>query len=104
MSTYAVFGMTAHHAEIIARKTISKKVDRGGVFVPESKFEERVKKETKAIMKGNKVVQLSTLFDTPQIAREFREIAARSESRDLHIKARVKSVENTKTGKPKLIW
>ena len=89
MSTYAVFGMTRHRAREMAKKRtkIVRKVN--GVFeqIPESEWLAKVDEETNKIMAGSQVAQLSDRFDSPDIARQFFDIARRADSRDLRIKA-----------------
>lgn len=98
MSTYAVFGMTRHHAIDMAKKIANKKC------VPESEWDELVNENANAVMQSRQIVRLSEKFDAPQFALDFRDIAKRSESRDLHIKAYCQADGKTLTGKPKMHW
>lgn len=98
MSTYAVFGMTMDCAIKIARKNIDKSV-------PESKWAETVAKEANEIMESRQCVMLSDKFDAPEFARDFKRLAMKSESRDLHIKAYCKTGERSeKTGRSLMHW
>ncbi len=104
MSTYAVFGMTRHHANELAKKDIRRQLDKSGKFMSMTELRKEIGKRSDEIMESDLVSQLSTLFDAPQFAKEFRSLAAKTESRDLHIKGRRKSEETTKTGRPKMVW
>jgi hypothetical protein len=71
-----------------------------------------VAKCAEAIMAGGKVKQLSQMFDAPQYAQQFIELARRAgRSRDLRIRAKCvitdaagKPVINAKTKAPKVGW
>jgi hypothetical protein len=98
MSTYAVFGMTRDWADRAARKAT-------GQVNPDDKrtrtiaeWEAECVKVSGRIMSGGRVVRLSAMFDAPQYAREFLSIAAKLESRDLHI--RTHSICRDRRGQP----
>jgi hypothetical protein len=104
MSTYAVFGMTRPHAIAIARKELDRRLEKrrkGPVSQPV--YERAVRMRTLLIMRSTKIVQLSEKFDAPQFAEQFRDIAAKSESRNLQIKAQSR-YEDKVTKRPKLEW
>lgn len=71
-----------------------------------------VEKAAAKIMKSEKVKQLSQLFDAPQYAEQFMELACKSgECRDLRIMAKCvitdakgKPMINKKTKAPKVGW
>ena len=98
MSTYAVFGMTRYQAIDIARNIINKRC------VPESEWGALVSDEANAVMESRRIVRLSDKFDAPHFATDFKGIAERSESRDLHIKAFCQAAGETLTGKLKMHW
>ena len=102
MSTYAVFGMTISHAKEMARKAVDRR--NSGKHVPESKWIEMVAAETEEIMKSTRISVLSNKFDAPFFAKQFKDLVAKNESRDLHIKAWCKSGEQLKSGRDKMHW
>lgn len=70
MSTFAVFGMTASAALADARKQTkntrpSGKVDCPPIELTLTEWIEAAQRNADAIMAGEKVKQLSALFDTP---------------------------------------
>lgn len=103
MSTYAVFGMTRHRALERAYKDVP--LMKKGEVLPVSAWLKLVNEKADEIMQASNTVQISEKFDAPHFAREFLELARRSESRDLHIKAYHDSGErNPKTGRPIMRW
>ena len=94
MSTFAVFGMTRDVALAEAKKRTKgtrKNVEApGGVEpVPLAEWLELVEKKTEQIMGGGTVRQLSPLFDAPQYAEQFIELARKTiQCRDLRIRAK----------------
>lgn len=95
MSTFAVFGMTWSAALDEARKKTSTNKTEGGRLVEMSLSEWTEKVETRAekIMTGKRVVRLSPLFDAPQFARQFIELAGKGRCRALEIRARTHLVD-----------
>lgn len=100
-----------------ARKTTKTKKPSGKTGVPAvdmtlAEWEEAVKRNAEAIMAGEKVKQLSALFDTPQYAQQFIELAKRSGScRDLKIRCKAalldengKKILSPKTKMPVIGW
>lgn len=117
MSTFAVFGMTAAQALADARKTTKNTKPSGKPGVPpvEITLEEWVKavqRNADAIMVGEKVKQLSALFDTPQYAQQFIDLAKRAgPCRDLKIRCKAalldekgKKILSPKTRMPVIGW
>ena len=115
MSTFAVFGMTLDVAKTEARKktagTRKNPKAPGGVEpIPEAEWLELVAKRTEKIMGGGTVRQLSPLFDAPQYAQQFIELARKTiQCRDLRIRAKRimtdaegKPIINPKTKAPKV--
>ncbi|WP_207239425.1 hypothetical protein [Pseudomonas sp. GW456-L15] len=117
MSTFAVFGMTAGVALAEARKITktTKPIGKAGcppleLTLPE--WNEAVEKQAAAIFGGEKVKQLSQLFDAPQYAQQFIELARKAgPCRDLRIRAKAvltdaegKPVINPKTKAPMVGW
>lgn len=104
MSTFAVFGMTRAVAQAEARKRIKgtrKNVKApGGVEpIPLAEWLELVEKKTEQIMGGGTVRQLSPLFDAPQYAEQFIELARKTiQCRDLRIRS--KTFMTDADGKP----
>jgi hypothetical protein len=94
MSTFAVFGMTAAQALADARKSTKNTRPSGKHGVPPieltiTEWTDAVQRNADAIMAGEKVKQLSALFDTPQHAQQFIELAKRSGAcRDLKIRCK----------------
>lgn len=114
MSTFAVFGMTLDVAKAEARKktagTRKNAKAPGGVEpIPEAEWLELVAKRTEKIM-GGTVRQLSPLFDAPQYAEQFIELARKTlRCRDMQIRAKAvlvdakgKPIINPKTKAPKI--
>lgn len=116
MSTFAVFGMTRDVALAEAKKRVktSKPGKAGGpsIQLTPAQWGEAVAKYVEKLMSGEKVKQLSNMFDAPQYAQQFIDLAKRSgDCRDLHIRARCalvgangKPVINPKTKMPKIGW
>lgn len=105
MSTYAVFGMTRPYAIDIARKVVNRQINNGRQFVPEPKCNQMVDEQADKVMASSKCVMLSEKFDAPRFAKDFKNLATKIESRDLHIKAYCKTGQTEmKTGKPKMHW
>lgn len=115
MSTFAVFGMTIDVAKAEARKKTSgtrKNVKApGGVEpIPEAEWLALVEKRTEKIMAASTVRQLSPMFDAPQYAEQFIELARKTlRCRDMHIRAKAvlvdakkKPIINPKTKAPKV--
>ncbi|WP_421558019.1 hypothetical protein [Pseudomonas canadensis] len=115
MSTFAVFGMTLDVAKTEARKktagTRKNPKAPGGVEpIPEAEWLELVEKRTEKIMGGRTVRQLSPLFDTPQYAEQFIELARKTlRCRDMQIRAKAvlvdakgKPIINPKTKAPRV--
>ncbi len=75
-------------------------------------MEEAVTKYVDKLMSGEKVKQLSNMFDAPQYAQQFIDLAKRSgDCRDLRIRARCAMTDakgnpimNPKTKMPKIGW
>jgi hypothetical protein len=95
--------MTKHHATEIARREIGRLIEKRGKYVREKARNRAVRVRANSIMRSTKVVQLSEKFDAPQFAEQFRDIAAKSESRNLQIKAQSR-YEDKVTKRPKLEW
>lgn len=117
MSTFAVFGMTAGVALAEARKITRTTRPSGKAGAPPleltlSEWNEAVEKQAAAIFDGEKVKQLSQLFDAPQYAQQFIELARKAgPCRDLRIRAKAvltdaegKPVINPKTKAPMIGW
>ena len=115
MSTFAVFGMTRDVALAEAKKRTKgtrKNVKApGGVEpIPLAEWLELVEKKTEQIMGGGTVRQLSPLFDAPQYAEQFIELARKTlRCRDMQIRAKAvlvdakgKPIINPKTKAPKV--
>ena len=115
MSTFAVFGMTRDVALAEAKKRTKgtrKNVKApGGVEpIPLAEWMELVEKKAEQIMGGGTVRQLSPLFDAPQYAAQFIELARKTlRCRDMRIKAKAvlvdakgKPIINPKTKAPKV--
>ena len=115
MSTFAVFGMTRDVALAEAKKRTKgtrKNVKApGGVEpIPLTEWLELVEKKAELIMGGGTVRQLSPLFDAPQYAEQFIELARKTiQCRDLRIRAKRvmtdannKPIINPKTKAPKV--
>ncbi|WP_426427736.1 hypothetical protein [Pseudomonas palmensis] len=117
MSTFAVFGMTADVALAEARKITKTTRPSGKAGAPPlqltlAEWNEAVEQRAAAIMASEKVKQLSHLFDAPQYAQQFIELARKSgQCRDLRIRAKCeltdakgKPVINPKTKLPRIGW
>ena len=104
MSTYAVFGMTRPQARVIAKRAVDKMIRKKKDCTPESDWLKLVDAEEIRIMESSQTVMLSDKFDAPQFVQDYRNLAARIESRDLHIKAWCKTGEKLKSGRPKMHW
>lgn len=114
MSTFAVFGMTRDQALAEARKTVktTRKTPQGEESLTMDEWTALCEKRADEIMLGQKVKQLSPMFDAPQFAREFIEVARKTlKSRSLHIRFRAplkddtgRPIINRKTGAPRIGW
>lgn len=115
MSTFAVFGMTLDLANTEARKKISGtrknlKAPGGVEPIPEAEWLALVEKRAQKIMGGGTVRQLSPMFDAPQYAEQFIELARKTlKCRDMHIRAKAvlvdakgKPIINPKTKAPRV--
>ena len=101
MSTYAVWGMTRAAAIELAKKIADRQVSNSD----ESKWLKVVTIEASKIMASRKIVMLSEKYDAPNFAYDFKELAGRTESRDLHVKGYCRTGDHSpKTGKPKMHW
>lgn len=112
MTTFAVFGMSENWAREEAREqTSTHKIENGKRLertIPE--WEAAVEAYVAKIMAGKKCVRLSPMFDAPQYAQQFMEMARKSiVCRDLKIRtkavlvdAKNKPILNAKTGVPKV--
>lgn len=112
MSTFAVFGMSENWAREEAREqTSTHQIENGKRLertIPE--WEAAVEAYVAKIMAGKKCVRLSPMFDAPQYAQQFMDMARRSITcRDLRIRtkailvdAKGKQIINPKTGVPKV--
>ncbi|MEB5935611.1 hypothetical protein MXL15_25850, partial [Pseudomonas mosselii] len=77
-----------------------------------AEWEEAVQRNVEAIMAGEKVKQLSVLYDTPQHAQQFIELARRSGAcRDLKIRCKAalldekgKKILSPQTKMPVIGW
>lgn len=117
MSTFAVFGMTEAVALAEARRTTKTKKPSGKTGVPAvdmspAEWEEAVQRTAEAIMAGEKVKQFSALFDSPQFAHQFIDLAKRAGAcRDLKIRCKAalldekgKKILSPKTKMPIIGW
>ncbi|VVP61656.1 hypothetical protein PS870_06399 [Pseudomonas fluorescens] len=115
MSTFAVFGMTRPVAFAEAKKRIKgtrKNLQApGGVEqIPLAEWLTLVDRKTEQIMGGGTVRQLSPLFDAPQYAEQFIELARKTlQCRDMRIRSKAvltdakgKPIINPKTKAPKV--
>ena len=104
MSTFAVFGMTRAVALAEAKKrtkgTRKNLTAPGGVEqIPLAEWLALVEKKADQIMGGGTARQLSPLFDAPQYAEQFIELARKTiQCRDMRIRS--KSVLTDAQGKP----
>jgi hypothetical protein len=117
MSTFAVFGMTAAAALADARKKTKTTKPSGKAGCPPldmtlAEWNEAVERNAEAIMGGEKVKQLSILYDTPQHAQQFIELAKRAGAcRDLRIRCKAalldekgRTIISPKTRMPVIGW
>ena len=117
MSTFAVFGMTRDVALAEAKKRVkTSKPGKPGAPPPQqllpAQWDEAVAKYADKLMSGEKVKQLSNMFDAPQYAQQFIELARKhGECRDLRIRAKCVLVDakgnpviNPKTKLPRIGW
>lgn len=112
MSTFAVFGMSENWAREEAKEHTPtfKNEDGKRVDLSVSEWEAEVEAQVAKIMAGNKCVRLSPMFDAPQYAQQFMDMARKSiVCRDLKIRTKAvlvdalkKPILNTKTGAPKV--
>ncbi|WP_236189348.1 hypothetical protein [Pseudomonas pharyngis] len=112
MTTFAVFGMSESWAREEAKETTSTHKMDGGKRLERTiaEWEEAVEAEVERIMASKKSVRLSPMFDAPQYAQQFMEMARASlVCRDLKIRtkavlvdAKNKPIINPKTGAPKV--
>lgn len=112
MTTFAVFGMSENWAREEAKEhTPTFKHENGKrIDLTVSEWEEEVESQIKKIMAGKKCVRLSPMFDAPQYAQQFVEMARKSiVCRDLKIRTKAvlvdainKPILNAKTGVPKV--
>lgn len=114
MSTFAVFGMTRDMALDDARKTVktSRRTPTGEHPIPMSEWLALFEKTADQVMAGTKTKQLGPMFDAPQFAEQFIQVARKALAcRDLHIKAKVTLTDekgnpiiDKKTKAPKVGW
>ena len=117
MSTFAVFGMTADVALADARKITKTTRSSGKAGCPpleltQAEWNQAVEQQATKIMAGEKVKQLSQMFDAPQYAQQFMELARKTgKCRDLRIRAKCEITDaegepviNRKTKLPKVGW
>lgn len=112
MTTFAVFGMSESWARDEAKETTSTHRMGDGKLIERTiaEWEEAVAAEVARIMASKKSVRLSPMFDAPQYAQQFMEMARASiVCRDLKIRtkavlvdAKNKPIINPKTGAPKV--
>ena len=112
MTTFAVFGMSENWAREEAKEhTPTFKNENGKrIDLTISQWEAEVELEVDKIMAGEKCVRLSPMFDAPQYAQQFMEMARKSITcRDLKIRTKAvlvdtknKPIINPKTGAPKV--
>jgi hypothetical protein len=115
MSTFSVFGMTRPVAFAEAKKRVKGQRKNlqapGGVEqIPLAEWLVMVEKKTDQIMGGGTVRQLSPLFDAPQYAEQFIELARKTlQCRDMRIRSKAvltdakgKPIINPKTKAPKV--
>lgn len=106
MSTFAVFGMTRDFATAEAKKKtpatrVNKSVPGGIEYLTDAEWLAAVDRAASRMMEGAKVKQLSPLFDAPQFAEQFIQMARKScDCRDMQIKA--KRIITDAAGKPLL--
>ncbi|AIL61108.1 hypothetical protein [Pseudomonas alkylphenolica] len=117
MSTFAVFGMTADVALAEARKITKTTKPSGKAGCPPleltlAEWNLAVEQQAAKIMAGEKVKQLSQMFDAPQYAQQFMEPTRKQcKCRDLRIRAKCvltdaggRPIINEKTKAPKVGW
>jgi hypothetical protein len=109
MSTFAVFGMNEHFArEEAKRKVRDFKIEKGKrIELSMSQWLQAVEDRVIKIMDGNRVAQLSSMFDAPQYAADYAErIRKLGRCRDVVIRAKVKLPQNDVRRKSatKLSW
>lgn len=115
MSTFAVFGMTRDVALAEAKKRVkTSKPGKHGApqQLSPAQWDEAVAKYADKLMSSEKVRQLSNLFDAPQYAQQFIDLARKqSECRDMRIRARCAMTDakgnpaiNPKTKMPRIGW
>ena len=112
MTTFAVFGMSENWAREEAKEhTPTFKNENGKrVDLTVSQWEAEVEVQIAKIMAGKKCVRLSPMFDAPQYAQQFMDMARKSiVCRDLKIRtkavlvdAKKKPILNAKTGAPRV--
>jgi hypothetical protein len=112
MTTFAVFGMSESWAREEAKETTSTHRMGDGKLVERTiaEWEAAVAAEVARIMASKKSVRLSPMFDAPQYAQQFMEMARASiVCRDLKIRtkavlvdAKNKPIINPKTGAQKV--
>lgn len=83
MSTFAVFGMTRDAARAVAMKSTpdtrpAKPPAIGWEHLLMAEWLEQVERATCKIMDGSRVRQLSPLFDAPQFAEQFIQLARKA--------------------------
>jgi hypothetical protein len=108
MSTFAVFGMTQHVALADARKSTPTKI--AGRQLSAAQWGVAVCRAAEKIMASEKVKQLSPLFDAPQFAEQFIQMARKTgDCRDMKIRAKRvitdaggQPILNKKTKRPKI--
>lgn len=109
MSTFAVFGMNESFAREEAKKKVRAfKVEKGQrTELSPSQWLQAVEDRVVKIMDGKRVVQLSSMFDAPQFAREYAELVRKAgRSRDVRVRAKVKApATNTRSkSATRLTW
>lgn len=112
MSTFAVFGMSENWAREEAKEYTPtfKNVDGKRIDLTVTEWQAEVEAQIAKIMAGKKCVRLSPMFDAPQYAQQFMDMARKSiVCRDLKIRtkavlvdAKNKPIMNAKTGVPKV--
>lgn len=112
MSTFAVFGMSENWAREEAKEHTPtfKNVDGKRIDLTVTEWQAEVEAQIAKIMGGKKCVRLSPMFDAPQYAQQFMDMARKSiVCRDLKIRTKAvlvdalkKPILNSKTGAPKV--
>lgn len=91
MSTFVVFGMTKSKAKELAAKLAIKKDE-----TPEDRIAR--------VLAGKATKPLSEAFDAPQFAKEFLELARRTDG-GIRLSIRIRKViGTTKSGKDRMKW